>query len=134
MAERKDEEIDADDADLDAEFNRMRDLLHEQISEFAEEHDLPVGALSPLLLDLTVTSRMMDYVLSVAKPSAAGLKLDLDRMRREVDDLVRDCKRHAEEFVDNSKEALREAVAELEAELDAEAGLETEDQEKSRKP
>jgi hypothetical protein len=135
MPHGKDEQLGMDDPDLeDDDFNELLGMLHARVSEFAEEHDLPVGALSPLLLDLGVTSRMMDYVLSVEKPSASGLKLDLDRMGREIDDLVRDYKRHAEEFVDNSKEALREAVAELEAELDAEAGLETEDQEKSRKP
>ena len=128
MAERKDEEIDVDDADLDAEFNRMRDLLHERISEFAEEHDLPVGALSPLLLDLAVTSRMMDYALSVAKPSAAGLKLDLDRMRREVDDFVRDCKRGADEFIGHAKELVEEMQDELET------GPESEEAETPRKP
>jgi|GraSoiStandDraft_4_1057263.scaffolds.fasta_scaffold1699578_1 hypothetical protein len=129
MAERKDEEIDVDDADLDAEFNRMRDLLHERISEFAEEHDLPVGALSPLLLDLAVTSRMMDYALSVAKPSAAGLKLDLDRMRREVDDFIRDCKRGADEFIDRAKDV----VEEMQEELEAEEGLEADEVETPRK-
>jgi len=135
MPHGEDEQLGMDDPDLeDDDFNELLGMLHARVSEFAEEHDLPVGALSPLLLDLGVTSRMMDYVLSVEKPSASGLKLDLDRMGREIDDLVRDYKRHAEEFVDNSKEALREAVAELEAELDAEAGLDTEDQEKSRKP
>ena len=129
MAERKDEEIDVDDADLDAEFNRMRDLLHERISEFAEEHDLPVGALSPLLLDLAVTSRMMDYALSVAKPSAAGLKLDLDRMRREVEDFIRDCKRGADEFIDRAKDV----VEEMQEELEAEEGLEADEVETPRK-
>ena len=130
MAERKDEEIDVDDADLEAEFDRVRDLLHAQISEFAEEHDLPVGALSPMLLDLAVTSRMMDYVLSVAKPSAAGLKLDLDRMRREVEDFMRDCKRGADEFIDRA----RDVVEEMQEELDAEAGPESDEAETPRKP
>ena len=136
MPHGKNEQLGMGDPDIEAddEFDRMLNMLHAHISEFAQEHDLPVGALSPLLLDLGVTSRMMDYVLSVEKPSATGLKLDLDRMGREIDDLVRDCKRHAEEFIDSSKDALQEAQAELEAELDAEAGLETEDQEKSRKP
>jgi hypothetical protein len=133
MAHGKDEQL--DDSDLEADdFDQMLNMLHAHVSEFAEEHDLPVGALSPLLLDLGVTSRMMDYVLSVEKPSASGLKLDLDRMGREVDELVRDCKRNAEEFIDHSKDALREAQAELEAELDAEAEQEAEDEGTSRKP
>jgi hypothetical protein len=130
MAKREDEEIDVDDADLETEFDRMRDLLHERISDFAEEHDLPVGALSALLLDLAVTSRMMDYVLSTAKPSAAGLKLDLDRMRRDVEDFVRDCKRGADEYIDHAKEI----VEEMQDELEAEDGLEADEVETPRKP
>jgi hypothetical protein len=130
MAERKDDEIDADDAELDAEFDRIRDLLHEQISEFADEHDLPVGALSPILLDLAVTSRMMDYVLSAAKPSAAGLKLDLDRMRRDVEDFMRDCKRSADEFIDHAKDL----IAEMQEELEAEEGPDSDEAETPRKP
>jgi hypothetical protein len=120
MKEPKHEQLDSDDPESE-EFDRMRDMLHAHVSEFAEEHDLPVGALSPLLLDLAVTSRMMDYVLSVEKPSGSGLKLDLDRMQREVDHFVRDCKRHADEFVDHSKDMLQEAQAELEAEAGPEA-------------
>src|ERR1700704_4635182 len=127
MAHWKDEQTRGntpmDDPDFEGEddFDRMLNMLHAHISEFAEEHDLPVGALSPLLLDLAVTSRMMDYVLSVEKPSGSGLKLDLDRMRREVDHFVRDCKRHADEFVDHSKDVLQETQAELEAEAGLEA-------------
>jgi hypothetical protein len=135
MTQGKDEQLGADHPDFDADdFDELRNILYAQVSEFAEEHDLPVGALSPLLLDLGVSSRMMDYVLSVEKPSASGLKLDLDRMRRDVDDLVRSCKRNAEEFIDHSKDALREAQAELEAEMEAEAEPESEDPEKSRQP
>ena len=120
MKEPKHEQLDSDDPEFE-EFDRIRDMLHARISEFAEERDLPVGALSPLLLDLAVTSRMMDYVLSVEKPSGGGLKRDLDRMQREVDHFVRDCKRHADEFVDHSKDVLHEAQAELEAEAGLEA-------------
>jgi hypothetical protein len=116
MAQSKDEQFDPDDSEADASFERMRDLLHAHISDFAEEHDLPIGALSPLLLDLAVTTRMTDYVLSVEKPSASGLKLDLDRAAREVQDFVRNCKRHAGEFIAHSREAIREAEAEGEAE------------------
>src|ERR1700704_5323383 len=126
MAHWKDEQTRGntpmDDPDFEGEddFDRMLNMLHAHISEFAEEHDLPVGALSPLLLDLGVTSRMMDYVLSVEKPSGSGLKLELDRMRRDIDDLVRDCKRNADEFIAHSKEALEEALKEAQAELNAE--------------
>ena len=132
MTNSKGGQLDLDESEFEAEddFDRMRDLLHEKLSEFAEEHDVPVGALSPLLLDLAVTSRMMDYVLSAAKPSAAGLKLDLDRMRRDVEDFMRDCKRSADEFIDHAKDL----VAEMQEELEAEAVPESEEAETPRKP
>jgi len=44
--------------------------------------------------------------------------------------LVRHSKRHADDFIAHSKDALQEAQAELEAE----AGLDAEDRETTRKP
>ena len=113
-----------------AEFERMRERLHARMSEFADEHDVPDGMLSALLLDLAVTARMMDYTLSVEKPSASGLKLELDRMQREIADFVRDCKRHADEYIEHSKDAIAQARAELEAEEEngaAESGVSRKD-------
>jgi hypothetical protein len=104
-----DQDTPADEAD---EYTRMREALLELVTEFAEDHDLPFGALSPLLVDLAVSSRMLDYVMETEKPSSSGLKLDLDRMRRDVEDFLRDCKRHAEEFVADAKEQLREMADE----------------------
>src|SRR5215471_1287908 len=70
MTQREDD-LFGDESDRAAmdEFERMRELLHARISEFADEHDVPDGMLSALLLDLAVTARMMDYTLSVEKPS-----------------------------------------------------------------
>jgi hypothetical protein len=127
MAQSKQEQLDLDEGD-DDEFHRMRDMLYAHISDFAEEHDLPIGALSPLLVELTVLTRMTDYALSVAKPSASGLKLELDRMRRDVDQVVRNCKQNADEFLAHSKDAIREAQ-----EQEAEAGSDGEDR-PARKP
>ena len=117
MTQREDD-LFGDEPDREAmdEFERKRELLHARISEFADEHDVPDGMLSALLLDLAVTARMMDYTLSVEKPSASGLKLELDRMQREIADFVRDCKRHADEYIEHSKDAIAQARAELEAE------------------
>ena len=125
MTQREDDLFSGDESDREAvdEFERMRELLHARISEFADEHDVPDGMLSALLLDLAVTARMMDYTLSVEKPSASGLKLELDRMQREIADFVRDCKRHADEFIEHSKDAIAQARAELEEENgEAESG------------
>jgi hypothetical protein len=117
MAEGKEDLFDDEDFDEASEqYERLRDLLQARISEFADEHDVPVGALSPLLMDLAVTTRMTDYALSVEKPSASGLKLELDRMLREAGEYIRDCKRHAEDFMAHTKDAIAQAQAEIDAE------------------
>lgn len=47
---------------------------------------MPDAVLSDLLFRPSLTMRMTGYVVSVAKPSGAGLKLDLDRFRRDVEE------------------------------------------------
>ena len=85
------------------EFDRLSELLIQRVSEFAEEEDVPDAVLSELLFRLSLTMRMTGYVLSVAKPSGAGLKLDLDRFRREIEELMRTTKKDADPFVARAK-------------------------------
>ena len=122
MARPKQEQPSPEDSDADDEYERVLELLQSHISDFAEQHDVPLGALSVVLLEVAVMSRMTDYVFSVEKPSASGLKLDIDRMRRELDDFVRHCKRNADGFIRHMKEEMREAERENDAEADADEG------------
>ena len=55
---------------------------------------------------------MTGYGLAVESPSAAGLKLDLDRLQKEVSELVRNAKKGAEEYIAQVKEAIAQAEAE----------------------
>ncbi|QPF82601.1 hypothetical protein IC762_22980 [Bradyrhizobium genosp. L] len=55
---------------------------------------------------------MMAYATSVAKPSAGGLKLDLDRFRHEAEDLVRLMKKDADRFIAQAKEAIAASESE----------------------
>jgi hypothetical protein len=98
------------------EFDRLTDLLSKHVVEFADEEDIPDEMLAPLLLRIAVTSRMVGYVASTAKPSAGGLKLDLDRFRRDVDDIVRETKKDAEGFIARAKEEI--AAAKLDEDED----------------
>lgn len=99
------------------EWERHQAALFEAIEEFQEEHDINDFAMSLLLADLAVNKRMMGYALETEKPSGTGLKLELDRFRRELEELFRGFRKNADEFVAHAK-ALIEQVAREEAELD----------------
>lgn len=101
-----------DDASY-ASYEALSGALQKHVAEFADKHEVPFGMMALLLIDLGVGSRMIEYLVTTAKPSGSGLKLDLDRFRREFDDYIRDCKRDADDFVCRSKDALAEGLAEL---------------------
>jgi hypothetical protein len=94
------------------EFNHLSTVLYERVTEFAEDEDVADDMLPLLLLQLSLKLRMVNYAESVAKPSAAGLKLDLDRFRRDVDDLIRETKKDADGFIARAREAIAAATAE----------------------
>jgi hypothetical protein len=118
MSKKQDELFSPDEDEEEAleEFERLSRLLFEHVNAFAEEENVSDEILPFLVLQLSVTLRMGSYVMSTAKPSAGGLKLDLDRFRREADDLIRETKKDAERFIEDSKRRL----AELELEEDEE--------------
>jgi len=91
------------------DFDRLTDLLFQRVDAFAEEEDVADELLPLLMLRLAVTLRMMAYAATVAKPSGGGLKLDLDRFRRDFEDLVRETKKDADGFIARAKEAIAAA-------------------------
>jgi hypothetical protein len=103
----EDEENEAAD-----DFDRLTDILFQRIAEFAEDEEVADEILPPLLLRLSLTTRMMTYVTSVAKPSGAGLKLDLDRFRRDAEELIREMKKDADQIVAQAKQTIVAALSE----------------------
>src|ERR1700693_982461 len=95
---------DADEA-LD-DFDRLTEILFQRVVEFAAEEEVGDELLSPLLLRLALTSRMVAYTATAAKPSGGGLKLDLDRFRRDIEDLIRAAKKDADQFIAHAKESM----------------------------
>jgi hypothetical protein len=89
MPDENDDLFDEDGDEALDDFNRLTDLLFQRVSEFADEEDVADDILPLLLLRLSATTRMMAYATSVARPSGGGLKLDLDRFRRDADELIR---------------------------------------------
>jgi hypothetical protein len=97
----------------ESEFERHGRAVHELVQDYLDEHEIPDSAGAVLLLNAALTLRMIGYATEVEKPSAGGLKLDLDRFRREIDDAVRRAKRGAEEFIETSKAELEAARREF---------------------
>jgi hypothetical protein len=91
------------------DFNRLTDILFQYIEEFAEAEDVADEMLALLLLRLALTMRMTAYAATAAKPSGGGLKLDLDRFRRDIEDLIRETKKDADRFIAQAKETLAAA-------------------------
>jgi hypothetical protein len=106
MPDRSDDLFDEDDNAAANEFDQLTDRLFERVAEFADDEDVADEILPLLLLRLSATTRMMAYATSVAKPSASGLKLDLDRFRQDIEGLIREMKKDAEQFITQAREAI----------------------------
>jgi hypothetical protein len=111
MADDQDDVFDEDGEEALDDFDRLTEMLFQRIAEFAEEEEIGDEMLSTLLLRLCLTSRMVAYAANAAKPSGSGLKLDLDRFRRDVEDVIRATKKDADGFIARAKESM--AAAEL---------------------
>jgi hypothetical protein len=106
MPDENDDLFDEDGNEALEDFNRLTDILFQRVLEFADEEDVADDILPLLLLRVSATMRMMAYAASVAKPSGGGLKLDLDRFRREADELIREMKKDADRFIAQVRETM----------------------------
>jgi len=87
------------------ELQEFREALLGRIGEIIEQHEIADDLVPLLLAEIAVTFRVTAYGVAAEKPSASGLKLDLDRFRRDIDEMIRVMKKGAEEFVATAKQA-----------------------------
>jgi hypothetical protein len=99
-----------EDAEIAEQIERHTEALYDLVSHYMDDEDLHPGAASRLLFSIALQLHMASYAMEVEKPSISGLKIALDRCRREFDDLIRSAKKHSEDFIDQLKE-VRAAVA-----------------------
>jgi hypothetical protein len=109
MPDNRDELSDEDGDETLSDFDRLTEALFQHVIAFAEEQEITDEMLSALLLRLSVTSRMVAYAGTAAKPSGAGLKLDLDRFRRDIDNIIRETKKDADGFITRAKDSIAAA-------------------------
>lgn len=94
--------------DFDAAYETHRGDIYELLVAYADEHDLSDSFLAHLVSDVGLSLRMVAYAAETEKPSAGGLKLDLDRFAKELGESVRDAKKDAAEFIAEAKLAREE--------------------------
>jgi hypothetical protein len=97
------------------DFERHRDAILDRIYAYMEDEDLDEGYVAQLLADTMIRMRMTAYGLGVESPSVAGLKLDLDRLSKELGESLREAKKDAEDYIEQVKEVRAAAAAALEA-------------------
>jgi hypothetical protein len=81
------------------ELQRHREAILDRLYDYMEEAQISEAYIAQLLVDAMIWMRMTAYGLGVENPSVAGLKLDLDRLRNEVGECVREAKKGAEEYI-----------------------------------
>jgi hypothetical protein len=96
------------------EVEQHSSAIYELVSEYMDDLEVPEAIISHVLLSMAFNMRMVAYVMDAEKPSAGGLKLDLDRMRNEIEQILRESKKGAEAFIKSAKAAIAEAEAENE--------------------
>src|ERR1700730_3675804 len=96
---------------FEEEMERHSFALDELVADYMDEHDISTGAASFLLLALAGKMRMTAYGLGTEHRPVSGPTRDLDRYRREMEDLVREARKGAEEFI----QQIKKEIAELES-------------------
>ena len=78
------------------------------VFDYIEEEEVAEPTVIFALLEMALSIAMSGYVMGTEKPSVTGLKMELDRLGSDVQDMVRDAKKNAAGF-------LEEALAAVEA-------------------
>jgi len=116
---------DPDDAESNAfdEANRQGLALHQLIQDYIDEHHLSEEMVAVMLINLSVRMRMVGDALQTERPSASGLKRNLDRFRSEIDSCLRAAKKDADGFISQAKTMRAAAENEADEELDENGSL-----------
>jgi len=108
MSQNEDEDVSAFADELELHSK----AIYELVADYMDDLEIPEAVIADVLLHLAVNMRMAAYVMQAEKPSVGGLKLDLDRLRGEMDQLVRDSKKGADGFIATARTAIAEAEKE----------------------
>jgi hypothetical protein len=99
-------------AEFADEFEQHTKAIYQLVADYMDDLEIPEALIAEVLLHMAVNMRMVAYAMEAEKPSVAGLKLDLDRLRASMDQLVRESKKGAEAFIASAKAAITDAEKE----------------------
>lgn len=90
-----DEHLPEDETEAERLFREDQNAVIEALALVMEERGLDEGELAALLVGELYHYRAIAYVMGTAKPSESGLRMDLDRLRKEIDELHREYRKNA---------------------------------------
>lgn len=88
-----------DESEDERLFREDESALYDALAEVMEVRGLSEEDVVPMLVGALYHLRSFAYVAATAKPSEAGLRMDLDRMRKLVEEVHRDYRKNAATIV-----------------------------------
>jgi hypothetical protein len=104
MAEHEEPE----NVEFDDEQEYHAEEIKNIVLDYVEENEVPEETAIVSLIQLAVSMQMATYMGSVEKPSVNGLKMELERFGKDIDEMLREAKNGAAEFVEDYKAAMAE--------------------------
>ncbi len=93
----------------DDEQEAHAEAIREMVLDYLDANDVDEGTAVFGLIEIAMSIAMSGYVMSTEKPSAGGLQMSLDRLSKDVSDLIREAKKGAKQFIEETQAALEEA-------------------------
>ena len=82
------------------------EAIREMVLDYLDENEVDEGTAVFGLLEIAVSIAMSGYVVTTEKPSVGGLQMALDRLGKDIADLVREAKKGAKSFIDETLAAI----------------------------
>ena len=93
-------------------YRKDEAALFDALDRVMDERGLSEHDLVPMLIAVAYHYRSIAYVAETAKPSETGLRLDLDRMKKLVDEMHRGYRKSADDVIAEIAEAMAAPEAE----------------------
>ena len=91
---------------FDEEQEAHAEAIREMVLDYLDENSVDEGTAVFGLIEIALSIAMSGYVMSTEKPSASGMRLALDRLGKDIADLIREAKKSAASFIEETKAAM----------------------------